>query len=60
MVDLRSSALATGIGMALGLLGTIHGIAPVHAANPTVLIVSAPAPTTAIGAAASLVYLRAR
>ena len=46
--------------MALGLLGTIHGLAPVHAANPTVLIVSAPAPTTAIGAAASLVYLRAR
>lgn len=60
MVDLRSSALATGIGMALGLLGTIHGLAPLHAAKPTALIVSAPASTSAIGAAASLVYLRAR
>lgn len=47
--------------MAIGLLGTIHGLAPVHAASAAPVVVSAPAPqATALGTAASLVYARAR
>ena len=61
MLDLRNSALAGFVGMAIGLLGTIHGLAPVHAASAAPVVVSAPAPqATALGTAASLVYARAR
>ena len=61
MLDLRNSALAGFVGMAIGMLGTIHGLAPVHAAGAAPVVVSAPAPqATALGTAASLVYARAR
>ena len=47
--------------MAIGMVGTIHGLAPVHAAGAAPVVVSAPAPqATALGTAASLVYARVR
>ena len=62
MPDLRSSALAGFVGIAVGVLGLIHGLGPVHAKSVAPVVASAPAPqVTALGAAAAhIVVARAR
>ena len=61
MPDLRSSTLASFAGFAVGVLGLIHGLTPVHANSVAPVVASAPAPqVTALGAAAHIVVARAR